>query len=100
MRVLKPVLLGSADSVEITEQAEHNYVWKCQKALRTLVWHKGSCTSVSRKRQSPKTTQQSSLLTQPTVVRKLQQVEPSTVPLEHDRLLAALSLPRLVALAV
>ena len=47
MRVLKPVLLGSSDSVEISSQAEHNYVWKCQNALRTLVWHKGSCTSVS-----------------------------------------------------
>jgi hypothetical protein len=48
MRVLKPVLLGSSDSVEVSEQAEHNYVWKCQNALRTLVWHKGSCTSVSK----------------------------------------------------
>jgi hypothetical protein len=48
MRVLKPVLLGSSDSVEISEQAEHNYVWKCQNALRILVWHKGSCTSVSK----------------------------------------------------
>jgi hypothetical protein len=47
MRVLEPVLLGSSDSVEISAQAEHDYVWKCQNALRTLVWHKGSCTSVS-----------------------------------------------------
>jgi hypothetical protein len=47
MRVLKPVLLGSSDSVEISAQAEHDFVWKCQNALRTLVWHKGSCTSVS-----------------------------------------------------
>jgi hypothetical protein len=48
MRVLKPVLLGSSDSVEISGQAEHDYVCKCQNALRTLVWHKGSCTSVSK----------------------------------------------------
>jgi hypothetical protein len=52
------------------------------------------------KPQSSATTQQFSLLTHQTVVRKLQQVEPSTVPLEHDRLLAAVSLPRLVTLAV
>ncbi|KAL4912906.1 hypothetical protein BDW62DRAFT_214649 [Aspergillus aurantiobrunneus] len=44
LRILKPVLDGSAASVEVKLSAEDTYVQKIQAALRNTVWHAG-CNS-------------------------------------------------------
>ncbi|KAL3478136.1 hypothetical protein BJX99DRAFT_256688 [Aspergillus californicus] len=44
LRVLKPVLDGSATSVEVKLAAEDTYIQKIQTALRNTVWHSG-CNS-------------------------------------------------------
>ena len=45
LRVLKPVLNGDASSVEIKQEAEDEYIYKMQDALRQRVWNTG-CASV------------------------------------------------------
>lgn len=45
MRVLKPVLKGEANYVEVNQEAEDTYVQKIQAALQETVWNTG-CSSV------------------------------------------------------
>ncbi|KAL2823789.1 hypothetical protein BDW59DRAFT_162952 [Aspergillus cavernicola] len=44
LRILKPVLEGSAASVEVKLSAEDTYIEKVQTALRNTIWHAG-CNS-------------------------------------------------------
>ncbi|KAF2182322.1 FAD/NAD(P)-binding domain-containing protein [Zopfia rhizophila CBS 207.26] len=44
MRILKPVVKGYADSVEVKEDAEKQYVYKLQDDLKNTVWSSG-CNS-------------------------------------------------------
>ncbi|KAJ0374228.1 hypothetical protein COL922a_014232, partial [Colletotrichum nupharicola] len=44
LRVLKPVLDGSASSVEVKLEAEDTYIQNVQSALKDTVWHSG-CNS-------------------------------------------------------
>lgn len=45
LRVLKPVLDGKAASIDLKQEAEDEYVYKVQDALRHRVWNAG-CASV------------------------------------------------------
>lgn len=45
LRVLKSVLNGDASSVEVKQEAEDEYIYKMQDALRQRVWNTG-CASV------------------------------------------------------
>lgn len=46
LRVLKPVLDGSAASVEPKLSAEDEYIRQVQAACQNTVWHSGGCNSV------------------------------------------------------
>ena len=46
LRVLKPVLDGSAASVEPKLSAEDDYTRQVQAACQDTVWHSGGCNSV------------------------------------------------------
>ena len=41
LRILKPVLNGDASSVEVKQEAEDEYIYKMQDALRQRVWNTG-----------------------------------------------------------
>lgn len=47
MRILKPILEGQEESVEVTDSAETEFVLTTQAALQKLIWHQGSCSNVS-----------------------------------------------------
>lgn len=47
LRVLKPVLDGDAAHIDLKLEAEDEYIFKVQDALRNRVWHAG-CNSVRK----------------------------------------------------
>ena len=54
LRILKPVLEGSASAVEVKSHAEDQYVQDMQAALKKTVWHAG-CYSVDYFYPNPRT---------------------------------------------